>query len=393
MCAAIYAARNGAKVCIIEKNDCLGKKLSMTGNGRCNLTNLNMSEDCYNAAARSRMKDWLGTYGAEDVICFFKSLGVVVKSEDGYIYPVSGQAKTVVDALKNEIKRLGVEVVYKEQLKSVAGLEDGSLEIVTDKSRYQADRCIIAVGSLSGVKSTMSTGDGYYICKKLGMTIKDTFPALVGFKCEEDEYLPEKGVRCDARISFILGSEVLSSEQGELQITSDGISGIPVMQASRDVIRFVEEKKPVYAAIDFFPDDDENDFACLKKDMLRHKDERTIEEFLLGFANQGVTDMILARMKISKTMKMKNISDSFAECILDGYRNLKIKIAASYGYQASQVTAGGVSIAEVGSDFSFNKNRNIYVIGELLDVDGRCGGYNLQFAFTSGSIAGCASSL
>ncbi|MBP3782030.1 MAG: aminoacetone oxidase family FAD-binding enzyme [Butyrivibrio sp.] len=393
MCAAIYAARNGAKVCIIEKNDCLGKKLSMTGNGRCNLTNLNMSEDCYNAAARSRMKDWLGTYGAEDVICFFKSLGVVVKSEDGYIYPVSGQAKTVVDALKNEIKRLGVEVVYKEQLKSVAGLEDGSLEIVTDKSRYQADRSIIAVGSLSGVKSTMSTGDGYYICKKLGMTIKDTFPALVGFKCEEDEYLPEKGVRCDARISFILGSEVLSSEQGELQITSDGISGIPVMQASRDVIRFVEEKKPVYAAIDFFPDYDENDFACLKKDMLRLKDERTIEEFLLGFANQGVTDMILARMKISKTMKMKNISDSFAECILDSYRNLKIKIEGSYGYQASQVTAGGVSIAEVGSDFSFNKNRNIYVIGELLDVDGRCGGYNLQFAFTSGSIAGCASSL
>jgi len=393
MCAAIYAARNDAEVCIIEKNDCLGKKLSMTGNGRCNLTNLNMSEDCYNAAARSRMKDWLGTYGAEDVICFFKSLGVVVKSEDGYIYPVSGQAKTVVDALKNEIIRLGIKVIYKEQLKSINSLENGSLEIVTDKSRYEADKCIIAVGSLSGVKSTMSTGDGYYICKKLGMNIKDTFPALVGFKCEEGELLPEKGVRCDVRISFVLGNEVLSSEQGELQITSDGISGIPVMQASRDVIRFVEEKKPVYAVIDFFPDYDESEFDILKKDMLRLKDDRSVTEFLLGFANQGVTDMILGRMKMSKTMKMKNVSDSFAECILDSYRNLKLKIDDSYGYQASQVTTGGVSIAEIGSDFSFNKNRNIYVIGELLDVDGRCGGYNLQFAFTSGSIAGCASSL
>ncbi len=393
MCAAIYAARNGAEVCIIEKNDCLGKKLSMTGNGRCNLTNLNMSEDCYNAAARSRMKDWLGTYGAEDVICFFKSLGVVVKSEDGYIYPVSGQAMTVVDALKNEIIRLGIKVIYKEQLKSINSLENGSLEIVTAKSRYEADKCIIAVGSLSGVKSTMSTGDGYYICKKLGMNIKDTFPALVGFKCEEGELLPEKGVRCDVRISFVLGNEVLSSEQGELQITSDGISGIPVMQASRDVIRFVEEKKPVYAVIDFFPDYDESDFDILKKDMLRLKDDRSVTEFLLGFANQGVTDMILGRMKMSKTMKMKNVSDSFAECILDSYRNLKLKIDDSYGYQASQVTTGGVSIAEIGSDFSFNKNRNIYVIGELLDVDGRCGGYNLQFAFTSGSIAGCASSL
>lgn len=393
MCAAIYAARNGAKVSIIEKNDCLGKKLSMTGNGRCNLTNLNMREDFYNAAARSRMKNWLGTYGAEDVICFFKSLGVVVKSEDGYIYPVSGQAKTVVDALKNEIERLGIDVIYKEQLKVVNSLENGSLEIVTDKSRYEADRCIIAVGSLSGVKSTMSTGDGYYICKKLGMNIKDTFPALVGFKCEEDEYLPQKGVRCDARISFMLGNEVLTSEEGELQITTDGISGIPVMQASRDVIRFVEEKKPVYAVLDFFPDYDERDFDLLKKDMLRLKDERTIEQFLLGFANQGVTDMILYRMKLSKTMKMKNISDSFAECVLDSYKSLKLKIADSYGYQASQVTTGGVSIAEIGSDFSFNKNNNIYVIGELLDVDGRCGGYNLQFAFTSGSIAGSASSL
>lgn len=393
MCAAIYAARNGAQVCIIEKNDCLGKKLSMTGNGRCNLTNLQMGPECYNKAARSRMKDWLGTYGAEDVICFFKSLGVITKSEDGYIYPISGQAKTVVDALKNEIERLGVEVVFKEQLKAVNSLENGKLEIVTDKSRYEGDKCIIAVGSLSGVKSTMSTGDGYYICKKLGMDIKDTFPALVGFKCEEDEHLPEKGIRCDARVSFILGNEVLSSEQGELQMTSDGISGIPVMQASRDVIRFVEEKKPVFVAIDFFPDHDENEFLALKKDMLRLKDDRTVSEFLLGFANQGITDMILSRMKLSKTMKMKNISDSMAECILDSYRNLKLRLSCSYGYQASQVTAGGVSIGEIGDDFSFKQNRNIYVIGELLDVDGRCGGYNLQFAFTSGSISGCASSL
>ncbi len=393
MCAAIYAARNGAQVCIIEKNDCLGKKLSMTGNGRCNLTNLDMREDCYNAASRNRMRDWLQTYGSEDVICFFKSLGVVVKSEDGYIYPVSGQAKTVVDALKNEIQRLGIEVVYKEQLKAVNGLENDKVEIVTDKNRYESDKCIIAVGSLSGVKSTMSTGDGYYICKKLGMNIKDTYPALVGFKAEEEENLPDKGVRCDARVSFILGSEVLASEQGELQITSDGISGIPVMQASRDVIKFVEEKKPVYASIDFFPDYDDEDFLSLKKDMLRLKDERTVSEFLVGFANQGVTDMILGRMKLSKSMKMKNISDSMAECILDSYRNLKIKLKDSYGFAASQVTAGGVSIAEIGNDFSFNKNRNIYCIGELLDVDGRCGGYNLQFAFTSGSIAGCASSL
>ena len=393
MCAAIYAARNGASVTIIEKNSVLGKKLSMTGNGRCNLTNLDMREEYYNLSARVRMKEWLSTYGVEDVICFFKSLGVVVKSEDGYIYPLSGQATTIVRALENEIQRLNVNVIFGEQLKGVQKKEDKGYEVRTDKSSYICDRVILAVGSYSGAKSTMSTGDGYYICKKIGMTIKDTFPALVGFKCAKEEIMPSSGVRMTAEVSFVLGKETLAKEYGELQITSDGISGFPVMQASREVIRFVEEKKPVYAVIDFFPDYDENDFNALKQDMLRLKDERTISEFLQGFSNSNVTDMILARMKLSKSMKMKNISDSMAECILDNYRNLKLRISESYGFGASQVTSGGVSLGDIGSDLAYKQDPGIYCIGELVDVDGRCGGYNLQWAFTSGSIAGVAASL
>ena len=393
MCAAIYAARNGAKVTIIEKNTVLGKKLSMTGNGRCNLTNLDMREECYNTAARGRMKEWLSTYGVEDVISFFKSLGVVVKSEDGYIYPVSGQASTVVRALENEISRLGIEVVYGQQLKGVSAEDEGVYEVKTDKDSFTCDAVILAVGSLSGAKSTMSTGDGYYICKKLGMNVKDTYPALVGFKCDPQEQMPKAGVRITADISFVLGKETLAREQGELQLTADGISGIPVMQASRDVIRFVEEKKPVYAVIDFFPDYDDKDFESLKADMLKLKDDRTLEEFLQGFSNSNITEMVLSRMKLSKSMKMKNISSSMAECILDNYRALRLKIDESYGYMASQVTTGGVSLGDIGSDFAYKKSPGIFCIGELVDVDGRCGGYNLQWAFTSGSIAGTAASL
>ncbi len=394
MCAAIYAARNGAKVTIIEKNTVLGKKLSMTGNGRCNLTNLDMREECFNAAARGRMKEWLSIYGVEDVICFLKSLGVVVKSEDGYIYPLSGQAVTVVKALENEIKRLGIETIFGQQLKAVEKKEDGESYLVrTDKASFEADRVILAVGSLSGPKSTMSTGDGYYICKKLGMTVKDTFPALVGFKCDPEEIMPGAGVRIMAEISFVLGAETLVSEYGEVQLSADGISGIPVMQASREISRLLFEKKPVFAVLDLFPDYDETDFKALKTDMLKLKDDRSLEEFLSGFSNSYITEMVLKRMKLSKTMKMKNISVSMAECILDSYRSLKIKLSDSYGYQASQVTTGGVSLGDIGSDFACKTDPGIYCIGELLDVDGRCGGYNLQWAFTSGSIAGCAASL
>jgi hypothetical protein len=395
MCAAIYAARNGADVTILEKNDRLGKKLSMTGNGRCNLTNLDMKEDYYNPSARARMKEWLGFYGVEDVICFMKSLGVVVKSEDGYIYPASGQAQTVVNALQNEIKRLGVQVIFNEQFKSVAPNDtaDGRFVIKTNSNEYYADECIITTGSLSGAKSTLSTGDGYYICSKLGMNIKDTYPALVGFKVDPDEIMPENGVRCVAEVSFSLGNEIIAQEYGEVQLTKDGISGIPVMQASREIIKFVQEKKPVFAFINFFPDYDEDDYRSLKTDMLRLKDDRTLAEFLNGYANSNINDMILQRMKLSPSMRMKNISVSMASCILDNYRSLKLKIDDSYGYQASQVTTGGVSLGDIGSDMSYKKMPGIYLAGELLDVDGRCGGYNLQWAWTSGSIAGTAASI
>ena len=394
MCAAVYAARNGAEVTIIEKNTQLGKKLSMTGNGRCNLSNLDMNEKMYNAAAEKRMKQWLSVYGVLDVINFVKSLGIVIKSEDGYLYPISGQASTVVDAFKNELKRLGVKIVYGEQAKAVNIIEAAEkYEVITNINSYEADRVIIATGGLSGAKSTMSTGDGYYICKKLGLSVKDTYPALVGFKTAEDEIMPENGVRCTAEISFLLGSEVIAREYGELQLTKDGISGIPVMQASGKVVKFLAEGKPIFASINFFPDYDEDDYLSLEKEMLRLRDDRSLAEFLNGYHNSQINEMIIKRTKMGRSMKMKNISESMVLSIFENYRNYKIRLSDSYGYQLSQVTSGGVSLGDIRDDMTIVSDNGIFVVGELLDVDGRCGGYNLQWAFTSGAIAGTVASL
>ncbi len=391
MCAAIYAARNGADVTIIEKNTQLGKKLSMTGNGRCNLSNLNMSEKMYNPSAETRMKEWLSVYGVLDVINFFKSLGIVIKSEDGYLYPVSGQASTVVNAFENEIKRLGIKVIYGEQVKSVKC--DNGYQVVTNKDEYDADKIILALGSLSGAKSTMSTGDGYYICKNLGLTVKDTHPALVGFKCCDDEIMPASGVRCSAEITFLLGAEEIAKEYGELQLTGNTISGIPVMQASSRVVKFLEEKKPIVASINFFPDYDEEDYLSLGKEMMRLRDGRSLKEFLNGYHNSNVNDMVIRKMKMGSSMKMKNISESMVLSIFDIYRNYKIRLESCLGYQQSQVTSGGISLGDIRDDMTIKDNDGIFVIGELADVDGRCGGYNLQWAWTSGSIAGTVASL
>jgi hypothetical protein len=348
----------------------------------------------YNPAAENRMKQWLSVYGVLDVINFFKSLGIIIKSEDGYLYPISGQASTVVSAFENELKRLGVNIIFGEQVKSIEENKDDHIyKVVTSKNYYFADRVIVAIGSLSGAKSTMSTGDGYYICKKLGMTIKDTYPALVGFKCEEGEILPEAGVRSTAEAAFFLGNEELAREYGELQLTKDGISGIPVMQASSKIIKFVEEKKPITVSINFFADYDEDDYLSLCKEMLQLRDDRTLEEFLNGFHNSYINDLIIRKMKMGRSMKMKNISESMVMSIFDSYRNFKLKLADSYGYQASQVTAGGVSLGDIRDDMTVKDHDGLFVVGELLDVDGRCGGYNLQWAWTSGSIAGTVASL
>lgn len=391
LCAAVCAARSGALVTVIEKNNVLGKKLSMTGNGRCNLTNLKIDGSFYNASSKSRMDKWLGQFGPIDTMDFFRSLGIITMTEDGYVYPVSEQAISVVNAFENELKRLGVEIVYNSQLKSIEHIDgvDGYEYIVkASGTEYRCHKVIIATGSLSGAKTTMSTGDGYYICKKLGMKVKDTYPALVGFKTSEDDIMPDAGVRCRGEISFYLGEELLTSEKGEIQLLSTGISGIPVMQASRDIIKLVSEKKPVYALLDLFADYDDKSFDRLKEEMLKLRDNRSISEFLSGFGNSHINDMILKRMKLSHTMKTSNISDSMLSCILDNYRKIKFNIVDSSGYLQSQVTTGGISIGDVNDDFSYVGDPGIYVIGELLDVDGRCGGYNLQFAWMSGFIAG-----
>ena len=393
LCAAVIAARNGAEVTVLEKNTFLGKKLSMTGNGRCNLTNLKIDGSYYNAAAKARMKAWLDKFGPLDTIDFFRSLGIVTMSEDGYVYPVSEQASSVVSALESELVRLGVKIVYNSQLKNIEHKDgEASYLVKTSEGLYDCDRVIVATGSLSGAKTTMSTGDGYYICKKLGMNVKDTFPALVGFKTADEDVMPAAGVRSMAEISFYLGEELLTSEKGEVQLLPDGISGIPVMQASREIIRFISENKPVYAVLDLYPDYDEGSFDRLIKEMLKLRDDRSIADLLSGFGNSNINEMILKRMKLSPSMKVSNISESMLTCIFENYRKLKFNIKESNGYQASQVTTGGISIGDINDDFSYDKDPGIYVVGELLDVDGRCGGYNLQFAWSSGYIAGSTAS-
>lgn len=390
MSAAIFAFRNGARdICIIEKGDSLGKKLSMTGNGRCNLSNMNMDGDMFNAAARDRVNAALAAFDVKDTLTFFRSLGVVIKSEDGYLYPVSGQARTIVDALSDEIFRNKeyIKVRFHEQLKEITPKDTGFV-VRTDKGEMSCDSVILATGGLAGPKSTLSTGDAYYMCKKLGMNVKETFPALVYITSDLPELPKDNGVRIDAKIDFLIGSEVIASETGEVQFTKKGISGIPVMQASSEIARHLAAGRVVDAVFDFFPQMDDESYDKMVADMLSLEKNRTVGDFVKGLSNMSINDMILSRMKFNPEMKIKNISDSMLKSIIDNYRHFKIGIAAVGDYQAAQVTAGGISLGDLDENMQYKKIKGIYVIGELCDVNGRCGGYNLQWAWSSAYLAG-----
>ena len=391
MCAAIVCARAGALVTVIEKSDYAGKKLSMTGNGRCNLSNEEMRAEDYNIRAVPRMKKWLARFGTEDTIAFFRSLGMIVRSENGYLYPYSGQAMSVTDLLQGEMKRLGVSLILHTQLKEISrDQETGTLLIRTSGESYQADAVILATGGMSGPKVTASTGDGYYIAGRFGIASTKRLPALVQL-LSRDETLPqEAGVRMEAEVTFRSQGQEIAREEGELQITAHGISGIPVMQASGIVAEYLAEGKKVTAEIDFFPGYPEDEFERMIQEMTELRAGASVADLLEGFCNVHVNQMILKRLKMDGRTLLQDIPDRKRREILRSYRCTSVEISETGNYQQSQVTTGGICLEELTDELEAVKAPGIFFAGELADVDGRCGGYNLQWAWMSGTIAGRA---
>ena len=392
--AAIHAARAGAKVLVIEKTDACGKKLSMTGNGRCNLSNLEMGPEMYNASAQEDIPTYFERFSVNETVSFFSSIGVVTQEEGGYLYPVSGQAMSVVSSLQRECDRLQVTFVFEEQVKAVS-YDDEVLAVSTDRNRYASRAVIFATGALSGTKKCGATGDAYYILEKLGISSTERYPALVPL-LSNDETLPEvSGVRAFATLTFMTPKKDLAAEYGEVQFTKGMLSGIPVLQASDVVAKALALGEEVTVRVDLFPSYDDDLYEALVLSVLERKElpgmERvSILDFLNGFHNSYLNETVLRKMKLSTSMKVKNISKEMLRSILMHYRRVVISVDGAASYEKAQATAGGVPLSAMTDTLMVKRTPGVFLAGELLDVNGRCGGYNLQWAWTSGAIAGKA---
>ncbi len=396
MMAAITAARAGAVVTIYEHMDRLGKKILSTGNGKCNLSNEIMAEDCFYSSNPRLVNNCLERFSTKETISFFQSLGLYIKEKNGYLYPLSEQAAVVLDVLRFGIEALGIEVVYNSQVNRICETRDGrsaeKLCVIQGQEKRWFHSVILACGSKAAPK-TGSDGSGYNLASDLGHTICPVLPSLVQLKCSDTFCKSIAGIRCDAKVHIYAKGKLLCEERGELQLTDYGISGIPVFQLSGPVNRLMYEKKEnVIAEIDFLPDYSieklESELAERCKSLLYKT--ASVEGFFTGMLNKKLMFLLVKQAGLQPTQPVSDVKRDGLRRVMKLCKGLKMHITGSNGFENAQVCTGGVNLCEVTDNLESKKVAGLYFAGEILDVDGRCGGYNLQWAWTSGAIAGDA---
>lgn len=386
MSAGISAARAGAAVMILEHTNRPGKKLLSTGNGKCNLTNQVMPENAYRGGGPEFINTVLGSVNVEYTLDFFRRLGLVLTDRNGYVYPNSGQASSVLDALRFELEYLGVPIVTNCQVEEIKR----DLTLITSAGKKKADAVIVAAGSMAAPK-TGSDGSGYKLLKNLGHHIVKPGPALVQLKCREKWYKQAAGVRTEGVVTLIADGTVLCSDRGEVQFTDYGVSGIPVFQVSRFAVNALSEGKRTEIILDLFPSMDFSelkDFLLTRTKVLGY---RPTGEFLNGVLNKKLSPVLLKESGI-KTDWAGKLTASQVERLAAVMKGLKSEITGSNSFDQAQVCSGGADTREINPKTMESRLvKGLYVAGEIIDVDGICGGYNLQWAWSSGILAGiCA---
>ncbi len=389
LAAAISAARSNtsARVLVIEKKEKPGKKILATGNGRCNLSNRDMTTDFYRSDHKELMGPVLDAFGYEECTAFFEDLGLILKNRDQYVYPRNDQAASVLDHLLQECTRLGVRFLKEETVQSVT---KGSrqFQIQTDKQKLFADQVILAAGGKASSKLG-SDGSGYKIAKSFGHTIVPVVPALVQLKVKENPLAPASGVRTQAQVSAYVNGSYAASDLGELQITANGISGIPVFQISRFISKGLYRKEQCSVILDVLPEYRQKNCKKLLKKLIGTKERLTVEDLLSGLFPLKLIPVILKQANINGKIYTSKLREEDFDRLIHAFKHMELAITDTMGFESAQVCAGGVALSEIEIPSMMSKKcPGLYLTGELLDVDGICGGYNLQWAWATGYLAG-----
>ena len=387
--AAAAAASKGARVALLEHKDDIGKKILATGNGRCNFTNTDMSVNKFHGS-KALIKNGLSQFNYSDTIRFFKELGIPAYDNAGYIYPNSRQAASVVAAFRMELMRLHVDVKTGINITDIKPADDRpGYCIQTDKGSFKSKRLIIACG-LTASPKLGSDGSLFRQIEALGHHIQKPLPALCGFSCDGLNFKKITGVRCDATVASVIDGQITERNTGELQLADYGISGIPVFQISSLMSRALDKGQRVEVIIDFLPafsDDELNGY--IKDRSITTTDNRSLNEMLNGLLNNKLLLELIHKSGVSPDKKGRLLTDDDCKSLTRSIKHTAVSVKKPRGVEFAQVCAGGIYTKEIDVRTLESKiHPGLYFCGELLDVDGICGGYNLQWAWTSGYIAG-----
>lgn len=412
--AAIHAARGGARVLVLEHMERPGKKLLMTGNGKCNFTNEaffdfdgrqgeTACEQYYHGTCPAFVLPAIKKFNIMSTLNFFDDLGVAAVKRRGGFYPACGQASGVLAALLMECGRLGVVIRCEIGIRSIrkaekncktgknaSADEEEPFFIETKSGTYISRRCILATGGRS-YKKTGSDGSGFLYVERLGHDIQDLVPALVPLQSNLAFFKKTAGIRADISIKLDIDGRESASESGELQLTDYGISGICVFQVSGIAARALKSGQTVWVRLDFLPDFTEQ--QVLERLMARSKSvyakNKTMEQCLIGLFADRLGAALLDEAGIPLTQMSRDLTDRQAGLLAATIKRFRAPVTAARSFEQAQVTAGGVDTAQVMADTMESKRiPGLYFAGEILDVDGVCGGFNLQWAWSSGAVAG-----
>ena len=384
--AGIIAGRNGADVLILEHKEKVGKKILATGNGRCNFTNEYMTESCFRSENKERVGTVLNKFGTQETLCFFETLGILPKNKNGYYYPKSNQAAAILDVLNMELKRQQVEIICNSHVTKITKAKQ--FKIVSSTGIYMADSVILATGGKAAA-SLGSDGSGYSLVKEFCHTIAPVVPALVQLHGNGTFFKQIAGVRADAKVSLYVDNRLWGEDTGEVQFTDYGISGIPVFQISRFASLALYRKKIPKVRLDFFPEFTREELSTLFENRIRQNAEKKAGEFLIGMLNKKLMPILLRASGVRERTIISEVEKERVERLIDKCKGFEIEITETNSFEQAQVCAGGVRLNEIDiNTMESLYEKDLYITGELLDVDGICGGYNLQWAWATGYLAG-----
>ena len=395
MLAAISARRKGAEVTILERNPRIGKKILATGNGRCNYTNINTDVTYYHGSNPKFVYNALASFDAKATIAFFEKLGIAHKVEGlGKVFPMSDQASSFLDVLLYELTEIGVNIVYNAFVKSIIRSNDGFEVELEDKNTYKGTKVIIATGG-SAMPSSGSDGNGFALAKSLGHTITATFPGLVQLKLAGSYFKQIEGVKFVGTAEMLANNKSLAKDRGDILFTSYGISGPPILQLSRKAGELLLKNKEPIVKITIIDTMSKEELTKLIKERFKNGPRKTAEYSMIGLINKKLIPVVLREAGIQDLKTpVAELSKQDHEKIINILTDWRFKVIGTKDWSSSQVTAGGVNTKEIQQNTMESKLvKGLYFTGEIIDIDGQCGGFNLQWAWSSGVVAGRSAAL